>query len=201
MKKRKRRRSGWRTLVILLLLILAALLCRDNLQVRTVGYDLSFPDLPKAFDGLKILQISDLHGRDVLTKQLLTQAEAASPDLIFLTGDLADGEGQLTRLEPLIRGLAAIAPLYYVTGNHEWALADTEGFLRDLSGLGVTLLRNSFLTLERNGDRLLLAGVEDPNGYADMPSPEEVMASIRADWESARCLSRIAFGKPAVPEE
>ena len=180
MKKRKKRRTGWRTLVILLLLILAALLCRDNLQVRRVDYDLSCRDLPEAFDGLKILQISDLHGRDILTKQLLSQAEAASPDLIFLTGDLADGEGQLTRLEPLIRGLADIAPLYYVTGNHEWALADTEGFLRDLSGLGVTLLRNRFVTLERNEDRLLLAGVEDPNGYADMKTPEAMAREMEA---------------------
>ena len=180
MKKRKRRRGGWRTLVILLLLVLAALLCRDNLQVRTVRYDLSFPDLPEAFDGLKILQISDLHGRDVLSKQLLLRAEAETPDLILLTGDLVDGEGQLARLEPLIRGLAHVAPVYYVTGNHEWALEDTEGFLRELSGMGVTLLRNSFVTLDRAGDRLFLAGVEDPNGYADMKTPEELARELEA---------------------
>lgn len=177
---KKRRRGGGRTLILLLLLVLAALVCRDNLQVRTVGYDLRFPDLPEGFDGLKIMQISDLHGRDILARQLLIRAEAEAPDLILLTGDLVDGEGQLARLEPLIRELAAIAPAYYVTGNHEWALADTEGFLRDLSGLGVTLLRNSFVTLERSGDRLLLAGVEDPNGYADMKTPEELARELEA---------------------
>ncbi len=177
---KKRRRGGGRTLILLLLLVLAALVCRDNLQVRTVGYDLRFPDLPEGFDGLKIMQISDLHGRDILARQLLIRAEAEAPDLILLTGDLVDGEGQLARLEPLIRELAAIAPAYYVTGNHEWALADTEGFLRDLSGLGVTLLRNSFVTLERSGDRLLLAGVEDPNGYADMKTPEALARELEA---------------------
>ncbi|MBR3060393.1 MAG: metallophosphoesterase [Oscillospiraceae bacterium] len=177
---KKRRRGGGRTLILLLLLVLAALVCRDNLQVRTVGYDLRFPDLPEGFDGLKIMQISDLHGRDILARQLLIRAEAEAPDLILLTGDLVDREGQLARLEPLIRELAAIAPAYYVTGNHEWALADTEGFLRDLSSLGVTLLRNSFVTLERSGDRLLLAGVEDPNGYADMKTPEELARELEA---------------------
>lgn len=181
MKNRKRRRrSGWRTLVILLLLILGALLFRDNFQVRNLGYDPVFPDLPDAFDGLRILQVSDLHGRDILTKQLLQRTKTAKPDLILLTGDLADGEGQLTKLEPLIRGLADLAPVYYVTGNHEWALADTEGFLQELSGLGVTVLRNSFVTLERNGDRLLLAGLEDPNGYADMKTPEELAREMAA---------------------
>ena len=178
--RKKRRRSGWRTLVILLLLILGALLFRDNFQVRTVGYDLAFPDLPDAFDGLRILQISDLHGRDILTRQLLQRAETAEPDLILLTGDLVDGEGQLTRLEPLLREFAELAPVYYVTGNHEWALADTEGFLRDLSALGVTVLRNGFVTLERNGQRLLLAGLEDPNGYADMKTPEELAEEMEA---------------------
>lgn len=181
MKNRKaRRRSGWRTLVILLILILGALLLRDNFQVRTVGYDLGFPDLPDAFDGLRILQISDLHGREILTKQLLQRTKAASPDLILLTGDLVDGEGQLSKLEPLIQRLAELAPVYYVTGNHEWALADTEGFLRELSGQGVTVLRNRFVTLERSGDRLLLAGLEDPNGYADMKTPEELAREMEA---------------------
>ena len=179
-KRKKRRRGGLRTLTVLLLLAFSALLLRDNLLVRTVEYKLRFPDLPEAFDGLRILQISDLHGRDILTNQLLRRTEAAQPDLILLTGDLADGEGQLPRLEPLIRGLTEIAPVYYVTGNHEWALEDTEGFLSDLSGLGVTLLRNTFVALERDGGRLLLAGVEDPNAYADMKTPEELAREMEA---------------------
>ena len=181
MRRRKtRRRSGRRILVILLLLILGALILRDNFLVRSVEYELRFPDLPTAFDGLRILHISDLHGRDILTKQLLQRAGTAKPDLILITGDLVDGEGQLERLEPLILGFAGLAPVYYVTGNHEWALADTEGFLRDLSSLGVTVLRNSFVTLERSGGRLLLAGLEDPNGYADMKTPEELAGELEA---------------------
>ncbi len=164
--------------MILLLMAFLALLLRDNFLVRVVHYDLRFPDLPMAFDGLRILQISDLHGRDILTKQLLQRTEAADPDLILLTGDLADGEGQLARLEPLLRDLCKVAPVYYVTGNHEWALADTEGFLLELSGMGVTLLRNTFVSLERDGDRLLLAGVEDPNAYADMKTPEELVREM-----------------------
>ena len=63
MRRRKtRRRSGRRILVILLLLILGALILRDNFLVRSVEYELRFPDLPTAFDGLRILHISDLHG-------------------------------------------------------------------------------------------------------------------------------------------
>ena len=178
--KRTRRARRRRPLLTLLLLVLPAVLLLDNFQVRRVDYALSYPDLPEGFDGLCILQLSDLHGRSVLTKQLLKRAEEAEPDLILLTGDLVDGEGQLDRLIPLIEGLTALGPVYYVTGNHEWALEDTEGFLSRLAGLGVTVLRNRFVTLERDGDRLLLAGLEDPNAYADMKTPEELAAELAA---------------------
>ena len=177
---RKRERRGKRGLLLpLLLLLCLALLLADNFLVRVREYDLAFPDLPPGFSGLRVLQLTDLHGRTDLTGQLLRRAEAAKPDLIFLTGDLADGEGQLEGLTPLLAGLTALAPTYYVTGNHEWALADTEGFLASLAGLGVTVLRNSFETLERGGGRLIVAGLEDPNGYADMKTPEALAEEIR----------------------
>lgn len=179
MTRRRKRPKRRRVLLPLLLAALLALLLTDNLWVRVREYDLGFPDLPPGFAGLRILQLSDLHGRDGLTGQLLRRAEEAKPDLIFLTGDLADGEGQLEKLSPLLAGLVSLAPTYYVTGNHEWALEDTEGFLRDLAGLGVTVLRNSFVTLEKDGGRLIVAGLEDPNGYADMKSPETLAGEIR----------------------
>lgn len=177
-RKRKKRRGG--RILLPILLLLAALLLTDNFLVRVREYDLSFPDLPRSFSGLRVLQLSDLHGRGDLTGQLLRRAEEAKPDLILLTGDLADGEGQLPRLEPLLKGLVKLAPTYYVTGNHEWALEDTEGFLDALESLGVTILRNSFVTLEKGEDRLIVAGLEDPNGYADMKRPEELAEELRA---------------------
>ena len=178
MRAGKRRRRRLRAFPLLLSLLLLTVLLTDNLRVRTREYTIPYPDLPRGLEGLRILQLSDLHGRDILTKQLLLRAREAEPELILLTGDLVDGEGQAERLEPLLRGLADLAPVYYVTGNHEWALADTEGFLEKLTELGITVLRNAFLPLERGGDRLLLAGVDDPNGYADQKGPAELAAEL-----------------------
>ena len=180
MKTANAHRRRKHPLILLLVLLLLAMLCLDNLWMHTADYTLRYPDLPGGFDGLRILQLSDLHGRAGLTKQLLARAEDVKPDLILVTGDLVDGEGQLEGLEPLLAGLTALAPVYYVTGNHEWALDDTEGFLAQLAGLGVTLLRNRYVTLERNGDRLQLAGLEDPNGYADMKTSAELAAEMQA---------------------
>lgn len=83
----------------------------------------------------------------------------------------------------LAKGLAGIAPTYYVTGNHEWALGT--GAVKELKGVlaqcGVAVLSNQYQVLERGGDKLVLAGVDDPNGYADQTTPEELYAWIQGE--------------------
>lgn len=80
----------------------------------------------------------------------------------------------------LAKGLAAIAPSYYVTGNHEWSLGT--GAVKELKNVlfqcGVRPLSNQFEVLERNGSQMVLAGVDDPNGYADQMTPEALFAQI-----------------------
>ena len=51
---------------------------------------------------------------------------------------------------------------------------------RELAEAGVTVLTNEFVPLERNGDSILLAGIDDPNGFADQKTPEELAEEIRA---------------------
>ena len=80
------------------------------------------------------------------------------------------------------RQLSAIAPTYFVTGNHEWALPDPRGLKRALGEAGVTVLDNRFVTLERGGDQILLAGIDDPNGFADQKTPEELAQEVSAAW-------------------
>ena len=97
----------------------------DNCTVQTTFHTLCCANLPEAFSGLRIVQISDLHGR-VFGKEhaaLLDAVPAAKPDLIALTGDLADEDTPLPSLRPLLAGLTALAPGYYVTANHEWVIS------------------------------------------------------------------------------
>ncbi|MDE6261087.1 MAG: metallophosphoesterase [Oscillospiraceae bacterium] len=138
--------------------------------------------LPAGFDGYKIVQLSDLHGHEYgeNSEKLLGLVREQEPDLIVITGDLIDQEGQLQMIPALAKGLAAIAPAYYVTGNHEWGLGT--GTVKELKSLlsqcGVTALSNQYEILERDGARMVLAGVDDPNGYADQTTPEELYAWI-----------------------
>lgn len=149
--------------------------------------------LPAGFEGLRIVQISDLHGHEygAGSQDLLELVARQEPDLIAVTGDLIDRESQLEMVPALARGLAAIAPTYYVTGNHEWAVGSVPRLKGVLAECGVTVLSNQYTVLERNGASLVLAGVDDPNGYADQKTPEELYAEIRAEGQ-ASCVLLLA---------
>lgn len=153
--------------------------------VSATHTDAVLTGLPGGFDGYKIVQLSDLHGHEYGegSGDLLAMVARESPDLIVLTGDLIDQKGQLEMIPPLAQGLSAIAPAYYITGNHEWALKkDTVAALKSLlAQCGVTPLTNQYEILERDGERMVLAGVEDPNGYADHTTPQELYARIQEE--------------------
>lgn len=146
-------------------------------------WEVASPRLPEAFDGFRICLLTDLHGA-VFGKdgeKLLQAVTASEPDIIAISGDLVDRLTQKPeRLQPMLRGLTEIAPTYYVTGNHEWDRDDTESLLTMISACGVTVLRGDWLTLEKNGQTVVLAGIEDPNGYADQTTPKELLDGIRA---------------------
>lgn len=183
--RRKRR-------VLLGLLIAAAVIAAGVLWFRwqqwglkTTVTQVELAALPEEFDGFRIVHLSDLHGHEYGedSGKLLSRVREQAPDLIVMTGDMIDRESQLAMIPALAKGLAAIAPTYYVTGNHEWALGTAA--VRELKGVleqcGVTVLSNQYAVLERNGGQMVLAGVDDPNGYADQKTPEELYAEIAAD--------------------
>ena len=184
-RPRRKRRHPLRWLVVLLALAVGGWFwfqwqCWGVQATRT---DAVLDGLPDGFDGYKIVHLSDLHGHEYGegNGDLLAMVAAEQPDLIVITGDLIDQEGQLQMIPALARGLAAIAPAYYVTGNHEWSLGSkTVKELKSvLSQCGVKPLSNQCEVLERNGAQIVLAGVDDPNGYADQTTPEELYAWIQ----------------------
>ena len=184
---RKRRPRGRRILILLLLALLCAGFFRwsnHSLQVERLTF--SSPRLPEGFDGCTVVVLADLHGAvfGEDNQRLLETVSNQAPDVILLAGDLLDRfrETPHSYAVDLGRRLAAIAPTYFVTGNHEWALPDVPALKEALTEAGVTVLDNRFVTLERGGDQILLAGVDDPNGYADQKTPEELAEEVRAAW-------------------
>lgn len=182
----KRKHRVWRGLLLLLVLAVAgaAFFRWEQTGLQPEEIVVSAPRLPASFDGLRVSVVSDVHSAQFgMDSQTLLEAVAAqNPDLIAITGDIVDRyHPDFDMIEPLARGLAAIAPAYYVTGNHEWAFgsAVVKELKRTLTDCGVTVLSNEYLTLERDGQVLVLAGIDDPNGYADQKTLAELMNEVR----------------------
>lgn len=124
-------------------------------------------------EGLRIVQISDLHIGDALDepflRRVVARVNALSPDVVAVTGDLVDG------LVPAVRDF--VAPLgelrarfgvYYVTGNHEYYWGGPE-WEAEVHRLGLTVLRNSHRVISRDGSELALGGVPDLQGIRFHP--------------------------------
>jgi len=162
----------------------------------------SDPRLPAAFEGFRIAHLSDLHGKEFGdgNARLLEKVAGLQPDLIVLTGDFIDRPEQIRVLPALMDGLTAIAPTYFVTGNHDWAAADSmKEFKAMLTQHGVTVLSGEYATLEREGQSIVLAGLDDPNGLADQTTGAELRARITDELGSE--LYSILLSHRDTPED
>ncbi|OES46571.1 metallophosphoesterase [Domibacillus iocasae] len=120
-------------------------------------------NIPAGFDGYRIVQLSDLHSKSFGDQQqvLAEKVKAQRPDVLFFTGDLidlrrGDEENGYTLMEEMMK----IAPVYFVTGNHEWQVFEEKE--KRLREMGVNVLRNESVTLQHEGDTINLIGIDDP---------------------------------------
>lgn len=160
-----RKRTLWHAFWVALAVVLAAYLYLGNVWVVTTAYTVVSPAIPTGFDGYRIVQVSDLHntefGED--NGRLVTALQAADADIIVITGDLVDSRHtDMGVAISLAARCAAIAPTYYVTGNHEENITDFPGLVESLLAAGVTVLRTQVAELERGGDTIHLVGADDP---------------------------------------
>lgn len=186
-RKHSQRRGGCAVpfFVLLALLIVGGLyLYWDNNTISVHEETVYSSNLPAEFDGLRIVQISDLHGKQFGegNSMLIEKVSNAQPDLIVITGDLIDQESQYEDLPVLMDGLTAIAPTYYVTGNHEWAVRKVQELKDLLTEHGVQVLTNDFELWTRGSATLAVAGIDDPNGPADQKTGPELRQEITADY-------------------
>ena len=183
-QRRRRKKNRILPTLAVLLPLAVGFLYWSNTALQVTRFDLAFSDLPAGFDGCRIVVLSDTQamtfGNDQST--LLKTVAQQDPDYIFFVGDMTDRfrETPANYTETLASGLSAIAPTYYVTGNHEWAIGNVRDMKHTLTEHGITVLSNQYIPLERNGDTILLAGIDDPNGYADQKTPAELATELYA---------------------
>jgi len=133
-----------------------------------VEIDIPIKNLPGDLEGLRIVQMSDIHVSHTIKRRFVQRVvdnvNELKPDIVALTGDLVDGSVNQLRddVAPLAE-LEAKYGSYFVTGNHEY-YSGVGQWLDETSRLGFTVLLNQHKIIERGEARLLIAGVTDYTG-------------------------------------
>lgn len=150
--------------VLVALLFLVGYWGSRRLVVREISF--AFPDLPRAFDGLRIAQVSDLHVGPHTPKRHVANVRRAlaeaRADVVAITGDQVDDFDR--DVEHFNRAFADVrAPLgtFVIPGNHD-VYAGWDDVERGLSAAGFRVLVNDAVPLSRGGDTLWIAGTGDP---------------------------------------
>ena len=128
-------------------------------------FTVKLPGLPRTLDGYSIVQLSDVHIGPVLRQafldDLVERANALKPDLLAVTGDLVDGSVEdLGDIVGRMGRLRARHGTYFVSGNHDW-YAGWDEWSQALSAMGLTVLRNRWLTIGDAGGSFDLIGLDD----------------------------------------
>lgn len=163
-------------IAIILIIVGAVYLYWGNNSLTVGRHTLSPANLPESFSGFRIVQVSDLHNKD-FKGRLIRKISSLNPDIIVITGDIIDSRHTDTDIAlKFAENAVNIAPVYYVTGNHESRLKDIyPEFRESLENLGVTVLDCRSVTLEKNGDEIVLAGMNDLTFYGSSTLDENTI--------------------------
>lgn len=150
---------------------------RGRYNFRVLNYTLYFEDLPDAFDGYRITQISDIHSGSFDHEEKIRYGvnliKEQDTDLIVFTGDLVNNiADEMENWKGLFSEISAKDGVYSILGNHDYgdyhqwssdqAKAENLQKLKDTHGqMGWNLLLNEHRYLEKNGQRIALVGVEN----------------------------------------
>ena len=150
---------------------------RGRYNYKVIRHTLEFDNLPEAFDGFTIAQISDLHTGSFINRDKVAYGfrliNQLSSDVIFFTGDLVnDRASEVDSYRDIFSSLKAKEGIYSVLGNHDYgdytsweSQAEKEQNFKQLienhKDLGWTLLLNQSIVLNRNGQKIVIVGVEN----------------------------------------
>lgn len=157
-------------IIIFLILLVVFLYTYLSKKVDINRYTVKSDKISKKFDDYTIVQLSDFHskGYNDTTEIIINEIEKINPDIIVMTGDMISWDVEnIDELQSLIKSLITNYPIYYINGNHE-ELAEIlkskeyENFINDIKSLGVSVLKNTYIELIRDGESINLYEIDIP---------------------------------------
>lgn len=146
----------------------------ENNYLKVSNYIVVNDKIPSDFNNYKIVQVSDFHNTKSkkLTNDLVLKIKNINPDIIVLTGDLIDAKKTNVDIAiSFIKEIKSIAPIYFVTGNHEASTKKYDELKEKLTSNNVVILDNKNEIIKVNNSEINLLGIDDPqfenNTYRD----------------------------------
>jgi|SRR6056297_186218 len=166
----KREKRMHRVFVLAAVFVILAAICvwQNNSIVVSEHYYESLK-VPGRFNGFRIVQVSDLHNKMFGESQsrLLDRVEGLDPDIIVVTGDLIDRRKfNLEAAMCFINGAVEIAPVYYISGNHEAWSGKYDETIRSLSEVGVFVIDGSSIEVSKGQDSIRITGSPNPDLFS-----------------------------------
>lgn len=140
-------------------------------KIEIAKYTINNKKIPKDFNNYVIVQISDLHSKSFgkNNSTLISEIEKINPDVIFITGDLIDGENKNYNVaKDLLKNLSEKYKVYYITGNHEQKALIKRykdlyvKYFEELKEINATHLDNEFIQLRKNDSYINVYGATIP---------------------------------------
>lgn len=158
-----------RSITVAVIVVSAILVTWGNREAMRVPrikqVNVTLPRLGKGLDGIRVVAVTDTHfgpiNRTKWSEGVAAAVNELRPDIIAHVGDIADGTVEQRRVQaaPLATMTAGLTRVY-VTGNHEY-LGEAQEWLDYMDSIGWEPLHNKHIVVERGGDRLVIAGVDD----------------------------------------
>ncbi len=151
--------------IISCLILVSIYFYYENTKLQTSNYEIIKSKIPSDFNNYKIVQVSDLHNTKSrnLTDELIKEIQRERPNIIVITGDLIDAnKTNIDTAINFIEKIQNVAPIYFVSGNHESSISNYSKLQEKLQENNVTILDNKLEVLKINESSINLIGIDDP---------------------------------------
>lgn len=172
-------------LVVLIVIVFIWIGLAKSKGLITTKYSIDLDRLDPKLDGLRIAHLSDLHGNDDVP--IFDVLDREDVDLIICSGDIYDGVKRMEETTKFIQKLLTYAPVYFVSGNHEYYAKNWTQTKQNLTKMGVHVLDNKCEEITFHQAKLEICGIEDPD--------------LDYNWSYAKRLAQFEKNLAEIPSQ
>lgn len=168
--------------------------------LKNTYYNIYDEQIPKSFEGCKIVQLSDLHNCYFGTKEhnyLIERIKKINPDIVLLTGDFFDVDKYNNSLM-IVKELTKLAKVYFTAGGHEYHVPEYLRIKHEMKRAGIIVLDNGQEEIKHEDGSICITGILDPTFYN---KNIELMKKLMTEYDKENTFNILLSHRPDLIEE